>query len=56
MDFPEIQMAEDKKHMQHRTGIYVRAKDTEGKWGSQDIATLEPKSVFKWLRFKKQGP
>jgi hypothetical protein len=32
------------------TGIYVRALDQEGRWGSHDIAQLDRESLLAWLR------
>lgn len=32
------------------TGIYVRAVDAAGRWGSFDIAELSTESLFAWLR------
>jgi hypothetical protein len=32
------------------TGIFVRARNQEGKWGSYDIAELERESLLAWLR------
>jgi hypothetical protein len=32
------------------TGIYVRAKDPDGRWGSFDIAELDRPSLDVWLR------
>ena len=32
------------------TGIYIRAKDEAGKWGSHDIAHLDRESLLRWLR------
>ncbi len=32
------------------TGIYVRAKDADGRWQSVDIATLDLESLRAWLR------
>jgi len=32
------------------TGIYVRARGSDGSWGSFDIAHLEKDSLQRWLR------
>lgn len=32
------------------TGIYVRAKDPDGKWDSVDIVSLTRDSLDRWLR------
>lgn len=32
------------------TGIYVRAKGYDGRWGSFDIAELDRSSLHTWLR------
>lgn len=32
------------------SGIYVRAKDAEGKWGSYDIAELDKDSLLTFLK------
>ena len=32
------------------TGIYVRAVDSDGKWGSHDIVDLTKESLVQWLR------
>ncbi len=32
------------------TGIYVRAKDINGKWVSSDISGLTKASLLEWLR------
>jgi hypothetical protein len=32
------------------TGIYVRAKDSDGKWTTADIAVLKYVSLRSWLR------
>ena len=32
------------------TGIYVRAQDDKGHWGSFDIAYLDRPSLMMWLR------
>ena len=32
------------------TGIFVRAKTSEGKWDSFDILVLTRESLFDWLR------
>lgn len=34
----------------YKTGIFVRAKDTTGKWKSVDLCFLEKDSLLKWLR------
>ncbi len=33
-----------------QTGVYVRAKSPEGKWGSYDIAELDGESLLKFLK------
>ena len=38
------------RDMHGTTGIYVRAKGTDGKWGSYDIAELDQPSLHSWLR------
>lgn len=32
------------------TGIYVRARDAKGKWGSHDLVWLSRDSVLQWLK------
>ena len=32
------------------TGILVRAKDSDGKWGSFDIVHLDKESLLSWLK------
>lgn len=53
MEMMRLQVASDRKHLEHRTGVYVRAKEEGGEWGSHDIATLEPKSLLGWMSFKR---
>lgn len=34
----------------HKTGIFVRAQDEDGKWHSTDIVNLDAESLLEWLR------
>ncbi len=36
------------------TGIYVRAVDEDGHWGSHDIAELTKQSLINWIEFKSE--
>jgi hypothetical protein len=38
------------RDMHRTTGIYVRAKGTDGRWDSFDIAELNRDSLVTWLR------
>lgn len=40
----------DRVAVYSETGIFVRAQDADGKWGSHDIAHLTPESLLAWLR------
>ena len=46
----ELKILADRKDRHDSTGIYVRAKNVEGKWGSYDIAELDRASLQAWLR------
>lgn len=46
----ELKMAPDRAGLHHEdTGIYVRAKNKEGRWDNADIAELDKESLLKWL-------
>ena len=46
----DLQVSEDRFGKFATTGIYVRAKNPAGKWGSFDIADLDRDSLHTWLR------
>ena len=47
---PTLQVDPDRVAVYSETGIFVRAQDAEGKWGSHDIAHLTAASLLAWLR------
>jgi len=41
---------ENKPELENATGIFIRAEDSNGKFGSFDIAQLDKESLLAWLK------